>query len=217
MVLALVLLSLLSKANIFVAAADSLLPLQKNQYAFPRGNLSSPVIVDFFIDLGCSSCLSSWPTITEVYDTYKDRVKFQYRVFPLPYHQQSFILAKAAQVVDYYGVKGSVFTFFDTSFANQPLIYNTATADSTYNEVVALVSEWATAGTGVSYNDYYVGMNNTANTIGNTLEMNARYMWKNACLKEAYATPLFAVNGLGVDGLDTFADWQSVLDPLLAQ
>jgi len=63
-----------------------------------------------------------------------------YRVFPLPYHQQGFIVSKAAALVSYYtGDNNAVFTFMDTAFANQGNIYNSATADMTYNEVVAMV------------------------------------------------------------------------------
>ena len=199
----------------FVRAADSLIPLPKSEYAFVRGNLSSTVTVDLVIDLGCSSCLNTWPTLTELYGIYKDQVKFLYRVFPLPYHQQSFILAKAAQTVNYFGHKYAVFKFMDTAYENQPLIYNSATADTTYNQVVSLVSSWATEGTGLTADEYFIGMN-SSNAVGSTIEMSARYVWKNACLKSAFATPLYSINGVAVQGIDTIEDWQATLDPLLA-
>jgi hypothetical protein len=42
-------------------------------------------------------------------------VNFQYRVFPLPYHNSAFVLSKAAYVVDRFGSEStSVFTFIDT-------------------------------------------------------------------------------------------------------
>lgn len=199
----------------FVRAADSLIPLPKSEYAFVRGNTSSSVTVDLIIDLGCSSCLNAWPTLTELYGIYKNQVKFLYRVFPLPYHQQSFILAKAAQTVNYFGDKHAVFRFMDIAYDKQPLIYNSATADTTYNQVVALVSTWATEGTGVTADEYFIGMN-SSNAVGSSIEMNARYVWKNACLRSAFATPLYSINGLAVQGIDTIEDWQAALDPLLA-
>eukprot|EP00597_Dinobryon_sp_UTEXLB2267_P017976 CAMPEP_0201104706 /NCGR_PEP_ID=MMETSP0812-20130820/40727_1 /ASSEMBLY_ACC=CAM_ASM_000668 /TAXON_ID=98059 /ORGANISM="Dinobryon sp., Strain UTEXLB2267" /LENGTH=197 /DNA_ID=CAMNT_0047364065 /DNA_START=17 /DNA_END=610 /DNA_ORIENTATION=+ len=193
----------------------SMIPLQKYDYAFPRGNLSSLITVDFYIDLTCSSCLDAWPTLTNVVDEYKDQVRFMYRVFPLPYHQQAFILAKAAQVVNYYGAKSAIFTFMDTAYALQPQIYNSATSDMTYNQVVRMVSNWATKDTGVSTDDYFIGMNSST-SIGSTIEMSTRYMWKYSCLKDIFATPLYIINGVEVEGLDTFEDWKSALDPLLA-
>jgi hypothetical protein len=56
---------------------------------------------------------------------------------------------------------------------------------------------------------------NSSTLVGNQAEMNARYMWKYNCLQEVFATPMFQIDGLKVGGLNTFADWQAVLDPLV--
>lgn len=197
------------------AQANSMIPLSKDGHAYHRGNTSSETVVEFFIDLTCSSCLDSWPLLTQVYETYKDKVHFEYRVFPLPYHQQGFIVAKAAQVVQVLGDDNAVFTFFDTAYANQAEIYNTNTMDSTYNDIVKLVSDWAVKGTGLTEDQYYVGMN-SSNAVGSQCEMNTRYMWKYVCIQGIFATPLFQIDGLKVGGLDTFEDWQAALGPLIA-
>ena len=66
----------------------------------------------------------------------------------------------------------SVFTFMDTVFENQvkeflslffwlflkAFTYNSATADMTYNQVVAMVQPWALNGTGVTAEEYAIGM-----------------------------------------------------------
>ena len=39
---------------------QSLIPLSSTSNAFQRGNKGSNIIVEFFIDLTCSSCLNSW-------------------------------------------------------------------------------------------------------------------------------------------------------------
>ena len=192
----------------------TMIPLQKEGHAFHRGNLASKTVVEFYLDLGCSSCMSEWPVLRKVYESYKDRVHFLYRIFPLPYHQQAFIQAKAAQVVNYYGAEEAVFTFINTNFAQQSKIYNSATADMTYNDVVKFVAQWATDGTGVTEDQYFTGMN-TSTSIGSTLEMNARYMWKYSTIQGDFATPFFAIDGLKVGGLETYQDWASVLDPLV--
>jgi len=75
-------------------AAVSLIPLSPSSYSYSIGHHASNVIVEFFIDLGCSACLQEWPTLQKLVENYKDRVLFMYRVFPLPYHQQAFILSK---------------------------------------------------------------------------------------------------------------------------
>jgi len=192
------------------AEVETAIPLSPDGYAYHRGNRASLTRVEYYIDLTCADCRASWPLLTKVYNAYKDKVHFLYRVFPLPYHQQAFITAKAAQVVNVYGTSSeSVFNYFDTCYAKQPQIYNSATADMTYNQVVQLVGGWATVDTGVTETEYYAGMNNSTN------EMNARYMWKYIALQGVYATPFFAIDGLKTIGLDTFEDWQAALDPLV--
>lgn len=196
-------------------ATQSFIPLSRTGHAFHRGNTSALTTVEYFIDLTCSSCLDSWPLLNEVYEIYKDKVHFEYRVFPLPYHQQGFIVAKAAHVVNAFGSNAdSVFTFFDTAFANQASIYNSVTADMTYNQVVDMVSEWAVSGTGVTKDNYDTGMNSST-SIGSQCEMNTRYMWKYVTIQGVFATPLFQIDGLKVGGLDTLDDWEAVLAPLV--
>lgn len=197
------------------ATANSMIPLQKTGYAYHRGNTSALTTVEFFIDLTCSACLDSWSTLNEVVATYKDKVHFLYRVFPLPYHQQGFIVSKASVVTYVFGTQDAVFTFMDTAYANQAQIYNSATANMTYNQVVDLVADWATQGTGVSKETYYAAMD-SSNAVGNKIEMNTRYMWKYVAIQGVFATPLFNIDGLKVGGLDTFDDWKAALDPLVA-
>lgn len=205
-------------------AGASLIPLSATANAYQRGNAASNIVVEYVIDLTCSSCLDEWDTLNKVVDVYGSQVNFLYRVFPLPYHQQGFIVSKAAALVDYYSSDGSndaVFTFMDTAFANQDQIYNSATADMTYNDVVKMVGTWAINGTGVSALQYAEGMNfvggATNSDAATTIEMNTRYMFKYGGLHQSFATPLFSINGVSVMNLDTFEQWAATLDPLLAQ
>ena len=83
---------------LFAASAQvtSPIPLSAASNGFTRGSASSSVTVNFWIDLGCSDCLSSWPLLNDVYEAYKGDVKFVYHLMPLPYHQFAFMLAKSA-------------------------------------------------------------------------------------------------------------------------
>lgn len=209
--LAVVLLAAVTNVS---AEAETAIPLSRDGRAFHRGNFSSLTTVELFIDLTCSACRDSWPLLTQVYQVYKDRVHFMYRIFPLPYHQQGFIVAKGAQVVNAYAGSEAAFKYIDTSYAKQPAIYNSATADMTYNEVVELVSDWAVS-SGITKDQYYNGMNSST-TIGSQCEMNTRYMWKYVTLQGVYATPFVSIDGLKTMGLDTFEDWAAALDPLVA-
>jgi hypothetical protein len=217
MISSLFLLALGSVFTVPAAAqkAETLIPLSSTGYAFQRGNAASNIVVELYIDLTCSSCLSEWPTINEVVAAYSADVNFLYRILPLPYHQQAFITSKAASCVNYYCSSEAVFTFFDTVYANQALIYNSATANMTYNEVVDLVEGWALDGTGLTSAQYAEGMNSST-TAGSSIEMNSRYMFKYATLHDIWATPVFAINGVIVLGLDDFNTWSQTLDSLLA-
>lgn len=204
----------LSIAHSASPGGQSLIPLSPNDYSFSRGNPASNIVVEFYIDLTCSACQDSWPTLNQVVAQYSDRVFFKYHVFPLPYHQQAFILAKAAQVVNYYS-PDNIFSFMDTVYTNQAAIYNSATADMTYNQVVQLVEKWA-VNDQLTSQQYYDGMNSST-TVGNTLEMQARYTWKYSTLHSVYATPTFVIQGLKVMGIDDdITSWEKTLDPLLS-
>ena len=195
---------------------STLIPLSANSYSFTRGT-PSPVVVDLYIDLACSDTQLVWSQLNDVVKTFKDRVQFHVHVFPLPYHQQAFLLSKAATIVKNYGGLDSAFIFMDTCFEYQSQIYNDATADLTYNQVISLISKWATNGTGVTTTQFYEGMNRST-AIGQQLEMNTRYMWKYSTLHEVFGTPLYYVNNEFVlDGLNTYEDWVATLTALLAQ
>ena len=59
-----------ANANANAIQADtvqSLIPLNPKSDAFQRGNKASNVIVEFFIDLTCSSCLDSWLLLLYIY------------------------------------------------------------------------------------------------------------------------------------------------------
>ena len=136
---------------------------------------------------------------------------FFLRLFPLPYRQNAFIVAKSAQLVSVYGTSSeSVFTFMDSAFAQQPTIYNSATMDLIYNQIVDLIGSGWLAGTGVSENAYTVAMNSSS-----PIEMETRYQFKFSALLSVFATPFFAINGLQIAGLESLEDWVATLDALL--
>lgn len=157
---------------------QTFIPLTQSGYAFHRGNTAALTTVEFFIDLTCPTCKDEWPVLNQVYQAYKTKVHFEYRVYPLPHHAQSFLTAQAAQVVSTFGKSHeSVFTFIDTAFANQGKIVGTTTDSMTHDEVVVIVADWATFETGVTSEQYYEGMN-TSTTVGNQASVTARNSWK---------------------------------------
>lgn len=144
---------------------------------------------------------------------YKDSVKFQVRILPLPYHQFSFLISKAASTVYYFHGDREAFNFMNVAILNQPEIYNSVTGDSSYNDVKGLVRGWAVNATALSVSEFEEGMD-VSTTAGNVIEMFTRYEFKFAALEAQYGTPMFRINGLNVNGLDTFDEWKETLDPL---
>ncbi|GMH71116.1 hypothetical protein TL16_g05568 [Triparma laevis f. inornata] len=150
-----------------------------------------------------------------VYETYEDTVKFNYHLFPLPYHQFAFLLAKSANCVDLHGDAGDVFNFFDIVYTNenQALIYNSVTANMTYNDVMTdIVSNFVTESSASLSADDFLGFM----ASDYDCESNTRYQFKNAALNQIYGTPMYTINGVTVtDGLSSMDDWTAMIDGLL--
>ncbi len=81
-----------------------------------KGNPDASVTLVEYSDLQCPACASFAPVVAEVMTQYGDRVRFEYKHFPLPIHpfaQQAAVAAEAA------GQQGKFFEFHDALFANQ--------------------------------------------------------------------------------------------------
>ena len=189
------------------------IPISRVDYSFPLGNMNSLVTVEFVIDLTCSATKDAWPILSEVVALYKDSVKFKIRILPLPYHQQAFILSKAASTVYYYEGDRPAIDFMNDAFDHQDMFLNSATENMSYNDVVKLVAGVATNGS-LSGEEYFEGMS-PATDAGATIEAFTRYEWKYAVSHGFYATPLYTINGLIVNDLSELDEWKEVLDPLV--
>ncbi len=59
------------------------------------GKLDSPVTLTEFVDFQCEACYAFYPTVKEVKEKYKDRVKFQVKYFPISNSHQFARVAAA--------------------------------------------------------------------------------------------------------------------------
>lgn len=84
----------------------------------PRGNASGVVTVVEYSDLQCPACrgahLSVLPPIIA---QYADRVRFEFRHFPLSYHEHAL---KAALAVECAADQGKFWEYIDLAYRNQP-------------------------------------------------------------------------------------------------
>ncbi|CAM9486261.1 unnamed protein product [Choristocarpus tenellus] len=182
---------------------------------FRRGSSSAVLKVEIYLDLTCSDCQEIWPTMMEVVGEYGDRVEFLFRLFPLPYHQNAFIAAQAAQVVYAHSCSDEeVESFVQLVFDHQEDVLNDATVGLTPPEIEALFAPWAMSATvGMTSDEYLRGM------ADSTLNLKARNEFKYACLHQVYGTPTVLLGGVRVETLESSNAsqqvWKSILDELL--
>ena len=82
-----------------------------------RGNPDAPVTIVEFSDYQCPFCQRSQPTIREVLDKYKGKVRHAYRDFPLQQiHPQAESAAEAARCA---GEQGKFWEYHTLLFANR--------------------------------------------------------------------------------------------------
>lgn len=62
-----------------------------------KGNLNSPVVLTEYADFQCPACAALHQDIEEIVADYQNKIKFEYRHFPLNYHRNSFAAAQAAE------------------------------------------------------------------------------------------------------------------------
>jgi hypothetical protein len=188
------------------------IPVSRNDYAYWAGS-SSMVTVDITIDLGCSETKNAWSMLQEVIDTYGHEVQFKVRILPLPYHSASWLLSKAASTVYFYEGDAAAFRLMNNVINNQEDFYNSAIADKDYNELLRLIEPIACNGTNLSATEYYEGMDSST-ASGSTVEKFTRYEFKYVILEGFYGTPMYKINGLMMQDLDSVQAWEQALNPL---
>jgi protein-disulfide isomerase len=80
-----------------------------------KGSASAPVELIEFSDFQCPYCLRANPTVTQVLNTYGDRVHFVYRHYPLPGHPNARPAAEAATCA---AEQGKFWQYHDRLFAD---------------------------------------------------------------------------------------------------
>lgn len=81
-----------------------------------RGKQDSNVIMIAYVDFQCPGCASAWPAFQQLYEEYSDRVTFIQRNYPLNFHENATMAARAAEAA---GRQGYYWEMSDLLFSKQ--------------------------------------------------------------------------------------------------
>lgn len=81
-----------------------------------KGNEQAEVVLTEYSDFQCPACASFEPALEAVMAEYGDKIRFEYKHFPLPIHPHAQSAAVAAEAA---GMQGKFFEYHDALFADQ--------------------------------------------------------------------------------------------------
>lgn len=148
-----------------------------------KGNPDAVVSLVEYSDFQCPACASFQPVVEEILSQYGDRMKLEYKHFPLPMHQHALGAAVAAEAA---GQQGKFFEFHDLLFTNQ--------------------SAWSAAATPNTFFIQY------AEEIGLDLPTFRKHL-NSSVLRDKVKADFKAGQGLGITGTPSFYLNGEFMDP----
>ncbi len=166
------------------------------------GNLDSQVTLTEYVDFQCEACYAFYPTVKEVKEKYKDRVKFQIKYFPITSsHQHALAAAATAQAA---AKQGKFFEMHDLLFERQKSWENSQNRDEVFASYAKEI------GLDMAKFNEDVTSRETQAIINADLE-EVQKLGGNG-------TPTFALNGEKIDNPDnTVEAFSKLLDTALAE
>lgn len=76
-----------------------------------RGPENAPITLVEFADFQCPFCRRSHPTVEQLLEEYKDKVRYVFRDYPLSFHQRAFPASEAARCA---GDQGKYWEYYDS-------------------------------------------------------------------------------------------------------
>jgi len=209
-------LCVLVLAAVAIVGCWAQIPIPNRYDGLVQGQPNSPLLLDAFFDLLCPDCAAVWPTLQQVMAFYNapnqaSNIRLYLHAFPLPYHHNGFYAAQGMKVVESQAGLNNAWDYVNVMFENQASFWDDPTAGMTAEQVQAQMGAMVESNNIMAADQFVAGLNN------DTYNMNTRIGWKYGCSRGVAGTPTFFINGIPVqaDASWTFADWRSVLDPLL--
>ncbi|XP_060605033.1 uncharacterized protein LOC132757693 [Ruditapes philippinarum] len=195
-----------------LCSAQLIIPKRPLGYVYAAGSNNAAIHIDIHMGPLCPDSRDALPVARQVAEHYgATTLKLTLHMFPLPYHHQSFITAKGAQIIRKLGAGDvAAYSWFEYIYANLDKYSNDATANLTTNNIITMFSNVAHA-LGVDSAEFIEMMKS------DEIETATRAAWKYSCSRAIAGTPTYLVNDVIVeaDPSWTLKDWQQVIDPLL--
>lgn len=166
--------------------------------SWSRGNKEARVWIVEFSDFQCPACGAIQPVIQQVLNSYKDKILFVYRNYPLPAHKFAQNAGLAAEAA---GEQGKFWDYHDKLFANQAAWSSESDPSKTfiqYAKDIGLDTDKFTRSLNEKKGAAHIQEDvNAGNNVGIT------------------ATPTFFINGTRFDGGLSFDQFKTEIDKRL--
>lgn len=189
------------------------IPLPNRPLGFPYGlgKPSAPIQLSSFMGPLCPDSQNVFPTLLKVAEYYgPDRVRLVTHLFPLPYHRNSFLAAKGAQIVNALSSGNSTYNWINAVYSQLEALSNELTHNKTEKQVQDMYASIAKSLnlSEMKFNSMYKDED---------LEEATRLDWKYTATRGVAWTPAFMINDVLIQAEPTWTldDWKKVIDSLL--
>src|SRR5258708_6168003 len=163
-------------------------------------NAHAKVTLVEFGDFQCPACGAEYPIITHLLQTYKGKINFVFRNFPLPQHQNAQAAAESAEAA---GAQGKFFEMYNMLYTNQSTWGETTNAMDYFTQYAKALrldmNKWTSDIKSEKYKNKIQKDINDGYAVG------------------VNATPTFFLNGVAIDGGLPYNDFKAKIDDALSK
>ena len=178
------------------SAAAAIIPVGASDPQW--GSASAPVTIVEFSDFQCPFCSRVTPTLRQIQDVYRDRVRLVFKHNPLPFHDRARPAAEAAAAVFGLGGSRAFWAFHGLAFDNQQQL-----SDENF-------AVWAER-SGVARAEFKKAY--AEKTFAAKVDQDMALSSKIG----ANGTPAFRINGVTVSGAQPFDKFKEVIEQQLVE
>ena len=189
------------------------IPIPRRPSGFLLGDLAAEITIEAFVDIQCPHSQAVWPRLMEVMDHYQNQpVSLRVHLITLSNHRQAWDMSLGLLALADGDAK-KFFNFATFIYERQEQFYNGVFLDKTHNDLKQLIADFAVEHAGVDREAFLERM------ADSDIYVQGRTPIRYAATRGIWATPTLFVNNAGnvsVDHKSSLADWQELIDPLLA-